>query len=274
MTAICVDDEPLVLQMTAAMCRGAPGLDQVESFAGAREALEWLEDHKPDLALLDINMPDMNGIMLAIRIKEHYPDTAIIFLTGYSEYAVEAFRVRASGYLLKPFNREQLYREIEYALEGKPVQHHAHVTVQTFGNFDVFVDGKLLSFARAKSKELLAYLVDRQGSSVSRAEASSVLWEGSEYDRTMQKQLDVMIRSLRKTLEEHGIGDIIEMNRNDSSLRVVAEHFDCDLYRLFAGDAEAANHYRGEYMSAYSWASLTEAYLERKLDWPRQQNRK
>ena len=238
MTAICVDDEPLVLQLSLSLIRELPQFKQVEGFGGSVEALDWLETPRPDLALLDIDMPAINGIALAIRIKEQYPDTAIIFLTGYTQYAVEAFALHASGYLMKPIN-------------------------QTFGNFDVFVDGKAVAFNRSKSKELLAYLVDRKGSSVSRTEAFAVLWEDNAYDRSMQKQLDVVIRSLRGTLQENGIGEILEMK--SGNMRIIPELLDCDLYRFFSGDAEAINEYRGEYMSSYSWASLTEANVDRHL---------
>ena len=84
MIAICVDDEPLVLQLTLSLFRDLKQFDQVEGFGGSLEALDWLEKNKPDLAMLDIDMPNMNGITLAGKIKEMYPDTAIIFLTGYA----------------------------------------------------------------------------------------------------------------------------------------------------------------------------------------------
>ena len=263
MTAICVDDEPLVLQLSLSLIRELPQFEQVEGFGGSVEALDWLETHRPDLALLDIDMPAINGIALAIRIKEQYPDTAMIFLTGYTQYAVEAFALHASGYLMKPINREKLSAEVEYALSGRHARRSSHIQVQTFGNFDVFVDGKAVAFNRSKSKELLAYLVDRKGSSVSRTEAFAVLWEDNAYDRSMQKQLDVVIRSLRGTLQENGIGEILEMK--SGNMRIVPELLDCDLYRFFSGDAEAINEYRGEYMSSYSWASLTEANVDRHL---------
>ena len=265
MRAICVDDEPLVLQLTASLCRELPQLDEVESFAGALEALDWLENNSTDLALLDIDMPGMNGIKLAMKIKEKHPNAAIIFLTGYSQYALEAFAVHASGYLLKPISKEKLAIEVEYALSREMhVKKPVHIRIQTFGNFDVFVDGTPVAFTRSKSKELLAYLIDRQGSTVTRAEAFAVLWEDALYDRAMQKQLDVIIRSLRNTLSEAGIEEMIELQRG--TMRVLPEHFECDLYKFFEGDPEAANDYRGEYMSAYSWASLTEAYIDRSLE--------
>ena len=105
--------------------------------------------------------------------------------------------------------------------------------------------------------------MDRQGSSVTRAELFSVLWEDELYDRSKQKQLDVIIRSLRTTLQEYHIAEIIEMQ--GGTVRIVPELLDCDLYRFFEGDANAVNEYRGEYMSSYSWASLTEAYIDRSL---------
>jgi len=91
---------------------------------------------------------------------------------------------------------------------------------------------------------------------VTRPEISSVLWADRAYDRRQQKQLDVYIRALRDSLKEYGIERIFEMERG--TLRVVPETFSCDVYRFFAGDPDAVNAYRGEYMSAYSWANITE----------------
>ena len=172
-------------------------------FSCAEDALAWLEKNPADLALLDINMPGMNGLELAAAVRTRWPKTAILFLTGDSRYALDAFELRAAGYILKPATRERLEKEIEYAcaprhssVPGDPL-----VTVRTFGCFDCFLDGRELSFPQAKCKELLAYLVDRRGGSVTRAEAFSILWEDRLYDRSMQKQLDGIIRSLRSALQ-------------------------------------------------------------------------
>ena len=263
MTAICVDDEPLVLQLTLSLFRDLPGFQEVEGFAGPLEALDWLENHTPDIALLDIYMPGMKGLELARRIRDMHPDTAVIFLTGYSEYALDAFQLHASGYLMKPINREKLASEVEYALSGRNRGKASNVFAKTFGNFDLLVDGRPLVFKRSKSKELLAYLVDRHGGNVSRPEAFAVLWEDTFYDRAMQKQMDVVIRSLRSTLEEAGVGEIFEIQ--SGWMRILPERMDSDLFRFLDGNREAIQEYRGEYMSAYSWASQTEAYLDRIL---------
>ncbi len=264
MKIMCVDDEELILNLTVSMCRELPGIDEVTGFDSATEAVKAVKKDPPDLAILDIDMPEINGIKLAARIKEIHPDTSIIFLTGYSQYAVEAFEMHVSGYLLKPVNRDRLAEEVQYALSGKTEKSDQHIVVKTFGEFDVFVDGKVVSFARSKSKELLAYLVDRQGGSVTRAEAFSTLYEDSFYDRPMQKQFDVIVRSLKDTLTQYDIGGILDIQRG--SMRVVPEAFECDFYRFMAGDTDAINSYRGEYMSSYSWVDLTEGYMTSKLE--------
>ena len=84
MKVICVDDEKLIMEDTVSMCRELPQISEVKGFSRPGEALTWLEHNPVDLALLDIDMPGMNGLELAAAIKTIWPGTAIIFLTGYS----------------------------------------------------------------------------------------------------------------------------------------------------------------------------------------------
>jgi len=259
MRMICVDDEPLAVEYTLSQCTLLPEIDDVKGFTEAQSALDWLRTHPTDLALLDINMPEIDGITLAARIKEMYPKIAIVFLTAYKEYAFDAYSVHPSGYLLKPVSQEKLAEEVRLACGEKCRSFQEHIWIKTFGTFDVFVDNRPVSFKLAKSKEILAYLVDKQGSGVTRSEICAAIWEDSLYDRRMQKQLDVYIRSLRETLQEYGISEIMEMEKG--VLRTKPETFVCDAYLFYSGDSDAINAYRGEYMSSYSWASMTEAIL-------------
>lgn len=258
MNAICVDDEAKTLEYTVDRCRELAQMDLVEGFTRARDALAWLKDHPVDIAFLDIDMPDMDGITLAARIKELQPGVAIVFLTAYKEFAYDAMSVRPSGYLLKPLTRDSLAEEVEYAMRGRgePLNRGGRVVVRTFGNFDVFVDGELLVFPRSKAKEVLAYLVDQQGSAVRRADIYDALWDGEGYGHQQQKYLDVIIRSMRDTLKKAGISQILEMKTG--LLRVLPEYFDCDLYRFIKGDPSAIRAYQGRYMNNYSWAEFGE----------------
>lgn len=90
-----------------------------------------------------------------MEIKKRSPETALVFLTAYSEYAVDAFKLHASGYIMKPILEEQFAAEVDYALSGKRTQPAVHIKVQTFGGFDIFVDGRQVAFKQAKCKAFL-----------------------------------------------------------------------------------------------------------------------
>lgn len=111
----------------------------------------------------DKTRKNFTGLMLAEQVKWKYPEAAIIFLTAFPQYAVQAIKLRVSGYLLKPVSPEELKEEVAYAKSRKPALSSDHIVVQTFGNFEIFVDGETLVFHRVKAKELLAYLIDRNG---------------------------------------------------------------------------------------------------------------
>jgi two-component SAPR family response regulator len=259
MKAICVDDEDMILDLTVSFLEESGLFEEVRGFLSGSEAIDYMDRNDVTLALLDVDMPEMNGMTLAHRIREKNPKTSIIFLTGYSEYAVEAFSIHADGYLLKPVIKDKLIEEVKYILSNKEEKSPYLVTARTFGNFDIFVNGDAVVFKRSKSKELLAYLIDNRGGSVTRAEAFAALWEDGMYDRAMQKQMDVIVRSLKDTLKEYGISDIMEMK--SGAMRICPELIDCDMYRYLEGDEAAIKEFRGVYMNSYYWASLTEASL-------------
>ena len=113
---LCVDDEKLMLQHLVSLCEKATGVEDTHGFDRAKKALSWLKDHSCDLALLDINLPDMDGITLAKMIQELHSETDIVFVTGYPQYAVDAWTVHPKGYLLKPVTKKDLQEELDYIL--------------------------------------------------------------------------------------------------------------------------------------------------------------
>ena len=113
---LCVDDEKPMLQYLVSLCEQTADVDEIHGFDRAQKALGWLQDHSCDLALLDISLPDMNGITLAKRIQELCPETDIVFVTGYPQYAVDSWTVHPKGYLLKPVTKKDLQEELDYIL--------------------------------------------------------------------------------------------------------------------------------------------------------------
>ncbi len=259
MKAVCVDDEEQVLKHIVSSCRRIGLLDEVEGFTHAADALGYFETHSADLLLLDMDMPDMSGLELAKQVLKNHSRVPIIFITAFSKYALDAYDVHPVSYLLKPFEQARLEKEVIYALKRNEREHPSRVEVRTFGNFEIYVDGKTLNFRRSKAKELLAYLVDRHGAGVTRREAFAILWEDREYDVSMQKQMDVVIRSLRDTLQQYDISGLFELKNR--FLRIEPELIDCDMFRFLEGDEQAVNAYFGEYMSQYTWAAGMEAQL-------------
>ena len=125
MRTICVDDALPILEDTVALCKQLPQITEVTGFTRPREALQWLETHPVDLALLDIDMPEITGLMLAERLKRLYPDAGVIFLTAFPQFALDAIRLHATGYLLKPVSPEDLKTEVEYARSRRPERRSA-----------------------------------------------------------------------------------------------------------------------------------------------------
>ena len=121
MNLLIADDENLELKVLEKTIK-KHFVDELEIFASSngRKASQICDEVKPDIALLDIEMPGMNGIELAKCIKEKYADCIIIFITAYDrfEYAIEAIHIKAFDYLLKPWKEERLCELINTAIEN------------------------------------------------------------------------------------------------------------------------------------------------------------
>lgn len=262
MRFLLVDDEPFALKdLEEALCEVAPYGETV-SFIKPGKALEYVKENSVDVAFLDIELGSMNGLVLAKKLKDILPEIHIIFVTSHRQYAVDAFQIRATGYVMKPATPEDIRRELTFLYGETPSPRKIYV--QTFGGFDVFVDGKPLAFGRSKAKELLAYLIDRKGSTVSNAEVCAALWEGDLDEARNKVYLRVLVTDLRKTLKSASIDMILIKTFN--SLAIRRELLDCDSYRFFDGDAEAVNQYKQNYMPGYSWAEFTLGEMERRFN--------
>lgn len=257
MKFMTVDDEKAPLEVLGRALLAAQPDAEIRSFAFASEALAEVRDRgfRPAAAFLDIEMPGMTGLELARRIREASPTTNIIFVTAYSDYALDAFPLRPSGYLIKPATPEKIRAELENLRYPVAAAQTQKIRVQCFGNFEVFADGRPLGFTYQKTKELLAYLVDRRGAACNTAELCAVLWEDKPDTAELRKYLRKLLADLSHTLAAAGAEDVFLKSRN--SFAVAADRLDCDYYRLLKRDLAAINTYTGEYMTQYSWAEVT-----------------
>ncbi len=257
-----VDDEPLQLKMlTRAITAAEPGC-RLHSFTCGEELLQAMDEGgpAPEVAFLDIELPDMGGLELAYHIKKRAPRANIVFVTGFSQYAQEAYSLRPSGYVMKPASKEKIRTELDNL--RNPSQRTVpgkRIRIQCFGSFEIFVDDVPVSFSRTKSKELLAYLVDRRGAKCAAGKLADILWDDGQYDRSRQKQLAAFRSEMLKSLKKAGAAHII--SETNDSIIMDSGLYDCDYYLALSGDTTVLNSFTGEYMADYSWAEFTAAAL-------------
>lgn len=264
MRVIVVDDEKMALENLRMKIASVKRISHVEAFQLPNQALEYLDEHAVDIAFLDINMRQLDGLSLAKVIKEKQPDIFIIFVTGYSEFAPQAYRMHAAGYLMKPVSVEDIEGEIDYIQNPPPapavLKKGKRIRVQCFGKFELFIDEEPVHFRRNKTKELFAYLVDRVGAACNTADLCNVLWEEGPVTMSMKSQIRNSAAELSHILGEKGLRSVLIKNRNSYAVNV--NEIDCDYYKFRMKDPIAVNLYYGEYMSQYSWAEMTTGAIE------------
>ncbi len=260
MLIYAIDDEKIqLLELQDAINTALPK-ETVKIFQSTFEVLRMVEEEgeRPDLVFSDIRMPGINGLRLAVRIKKASPDTKIIFVTGYSQYAMDAFRVHANGYLMKPVRPDDITEEVEN-LQLPCSRRSDLLTVQCFGNFEVLWHEVPLEFKRRKTKELFAYLIDQEGALCSAEDIAAVLWEDEADVSKAKHRLRNLISDLRSSLKAAGQEAVLI--RKSGLLAIKRNSVDCDYYRMLDGDMGEVNSFRGEYMKQYAWAQETEARL-------------
>ena len=255
MKAIAVDDEIYMLEALLEAVNASSDIEAAEAFSSCAAALAYATENPVDIAFLDINMRGIGGLGLAEKLTELHPRCKIIFCTGYEEYAVSAFQLHVSGYLMKPITPEAVQKEIDHI---KGIQAAAKLlTIKCFGNFEVLYEGKSLPFKRKKAKELLAVLVDRSGAGVTAKQICAFLFPDDTDDSKNSAYLRQLILDLKTTLKTVGAENVL---RHDTPYyRIDINLLRCD-YLSFLETGKPNFH--GEYMTQYSWAESTCAMLQ------------
>ena len=254
MIAIAVDDEILMLGALVKAISASPDIEEVTKFSDCEEALDFIKKHPADIAFLDINMRGMGGLALAENITAACPSCKIVFCTGYEEYAIPAFKLHASGYLMKPISAKDVQTEIDN-IKGVR-QKEKLLVVNCFGNFEVYAKEEKLTFKRLKTKELFAFLVDRKGAGMTAKQICAVLFPDDMDDNKNAAYLRQLVLDLKNTLKAVGAESVLR--HETPCYRVDTSLIQCDyLTYLETGKPE----FYGEYMMQYSWAEETCAIL-------------
>lgn len=116
---LVVDDEPLAIERLQILCAREPMIDLVGTASDGEAALRLLEALEPELLLLDIAMPGLDGIGVARAIEQRATRPAVVFCTAFDQYAVTAFDLSATDYLLKPVAQDRLARAVQRVVERR-----------------------------------------------------------------------------------------------------------------------------------------------------------
>jgi two-component system, LytTR family, response regulator len=124
---IIADDEHLARKKLRLLLGSEPGVQVVAECEDGQQTIGAVQDHKPDLLLIDIRMPDLDGFQVLGQIAANEMPV-VVFTTAYDQFAIRAFEAHALDYLLKPFERERLHQAIERAREELLKSHNHDLT--------------------------------------------------------------------------------------------------------------------------------------------------
>ena len=255
MKAIAVDDELYMLENLEEAVRASSDISQVSCFSTCSAALAYAEENPVDVAFLDINMRGIGGLGLAEKLMALQPRCKIVFCTGYGEYAVSAFQLHVSGYLMKPITPEAVQKELDHIKGVRATE--KLLTVQCFGNFEVLHNGEILPFKRRKAKELLAVLIDRKGAGMTAKQICAILFPDDTDDTKNAAYLRQLVMDLKNTLKQIRGEEVFQ--HDTPYYRVDTNLISCD-YLSFLETGKP--QFYGEYMTQYSWAEETCALLQ------------
>jgi len=217
MRAIIVDDEPLILQRFEKMLKELQIFKDIVCFHDYESLNFYSKRHTIDVAFLDIEMPEKNGVMLAQELQSKHKNIKIVFITGHDRYAVKAFEIYALDYIMKPITRERLHNTIQRLMQNMTIETTNSPTIETsilncLGELHYVNHGKnkkipLEKWRTKKAKELFLYLVHNRNKVINRDTLIELLWPETDLEQA-RVNLYSAIYQIRRTIHAY------EMNVN------------------------------------------------------------
>ena len=281
MNLVIIEEEQTALDaFRKVISQAAPGCG-IQGFTDPQDAILYIIKETADAVIIGSHAGRDTGIKTARVLRNIWRDLDILVCAENGEDAAEAYRLHCTGYVVRPLTAARVREELHYlrrigskkpeSLSSGRTSKENELQIITFGNFEVFFRGRPLNFRYSRTKELLAYLVDRRGSMCSNREISAVLWEDDDYKKHIS-YFSNLRNDLITTLARIGREDAILHKRG--LLGISVEAVSCDLFNCLntmqvrSGSRVSAEEvaYRGEYMTQYSWAEETHSTLDRLLD--------
>ena len=260
MKILAVDERPEGLKQLSELARRLRPEAELTESASSLQALGFARKTEFDVALLRAELPELGGMDLGRYLVELNPLVNLIYLAGDERLAYEALTIHASGYLLEPLEDGALKRELDDLRHPAAEKAHKRVFAQTFGNFELFVDGKPVNFKYNRTKELVAVLINNRGAQTTNGEIIAKLWEDDGDPEKKISYLSNLRQDLQNTFTKLRLNGIILKQRG--SLAVATDRIECDLYDWLEKKQNSKYHYLGDYMNQYSWPEYMHAELD------------
>lgn len=277
MKIMLVDDEPLALQFLETQLHSIGDFTIVGAYQTSRGLTEKIKEKKPELLFLDIKIGSINGVELAASIQEEHPNLPIVFVTGYHEYAVQAFELNALDYIVKPIQKDRLRKTIHRLdTEVQKNASHAPIRINCMPTLQFLQNGETLpvQWRTSKAKEVFCFLFHHAEKPVRKDVLVEEFWKEKEPEKAFT-QLYSTIYVIRKTLSASVPGlslssanqcyqlhlgdaevDVMEWRNQLTQLPALTEHSLSSYQGLL-------RKYKGDYFSAeaYAWAESEQRQL-------------
>ncbi|SET34566.1 Two-component response regulator, SAPR family, consists of REC, wHTH and BTAD domains [Natronincola peptidivorans] len=245
--AIVIDDEWYNLEETSELIDKTGSFQVAGKYQNPLKALEAVKAIQPQVAFIDIDLPEMDGITLAEKLLEQNSAMMIVFITSYNQYAVQAFDLNAIDYILKPIKEERFNRMVERIKNeiNMRKQHTAEtLKIKTFEELSVTIGELPVKWQRIKAKELFAYLLMHHGSYVHKERIIENLLPEYEPEKALQI-LQTSVCKIRNLFSQ--IKNILRLEYSSNGYCLIIEEGECDYFQVEA----VLSNYKKEDPSTY-----------------------
>ncbi|MDF2800756.1 MAG: hypothetical protein K0S61_659 [Anaerocolumna sp.] len=273
--AIIIDNEKPAIDILKILLEKTEQVSVVGSFMNAADAYSNYQSLDPDVAFLDIEMPETNGLELAEKIMTTDSEMEIVFVTAYDQYALEAFRVNAVDYLLKPLSYEAVQRTIlRLQKRKKQIPEYSNIPiggcyVYFFGGLSVYEDNgrQPIKWRTSKTEELFAYMLINLNKEVSKWEIYEALWPNYDPEK-VGMYLHTTVYKLKKILDSAKIKFYFTFINGRYKLEMPLVYTDTEEFDSIINDYETISEdsiekfkkafslYKGDYLedNDYPWS--------------------
>lgn len=279
---VIVDDERLAVDLLQRKCEKIARVEVVKTFTSPKMAMEEIPKLEKDLVFLDIEMGSKDGLEVARKLRQKEPYLPIVFITAYEQYALKAFDIKATDYLLKPVDQQRLQETIDYVKQIRQITEDLievdakenHFKAIAMGNFKLYEpNGKEMKWRTRKVKELFIYLWHHSPKSVQRSKILADLW-GEQLENRAISLMHTTLYQLRKGIREAGIPNPVTLVNEHyqlnmkvkSDVEILREIIDSPTHTTQQIDT-IIRLYNGDYLEEehYEWAIAEREWFRREL---------